>query len=58
MFEDTKGVIRRRKSTKKIIQWPYKMFEDNKGVIRNNCKTKDKTIQLPNDKGQTMITED
>jgi hypothetical protein len=45
MFEDTKGVTRRRKSTEKIIQWPQEMFEDNKGVIRSR-KSKEKIIQF------------
>ena len=45
-FEDTKWVIRSRKSKEKIIQWPQEMFEDTKGVIRRR-KSKEKIIQWP-----------
>jgi hypoxanthine phosphoribosyltransferase len=45
-FEDTKWVIRSRKSKEKIIQWPQEMFEDTKGVITSR-KSKEKIIQWP-----------
>jgi hypothetical protein len=51
MFEDTKGVIKRRKS-KMDRQHNGQRFEDAKEVIRSRISKKDRQFNGQNKKGQ------